>query len=93
MIKRLIITNHAKQRIIEAGLSPSIIIGKFGNAKRIKIKYGRKIYKNIKYGKVSDEIDYYHCAGCLYTVLVKPDYFLLLTITKYPRKKVKYKRD
>jgi hypothetical protein len=49
-------------------------------------------YKNIKYGEDQDNVDYYHTLGLLYTVCVHSDYFVLLTITRKPRKEVKYKR-
>ena len=90
-MKKLILTNHAKKRIEEQRLSSEVIIKKaFQGAKRVKVSYGRNVYKNIRYPNIQDNIEYYYAKKMLYTVNKEDDYYVLITITKRDKKGLKF---
>lgn len=79
---RLIITNHANERIKENGLTVLSVNRMWQLSRPVKTPKGRRQYKIEKYGAKNLFVDYFWCNGFLFTVNRKGKENVLITITK-----------
>lgn len=81
-MKQIILTHHAKDRAKEYDLDEELLKRRFTSAKRVKNSIRRSFYKFSKYGDDQQDIEYYFCAGILYTVKVNEKDYVIITVTK-----------
>lgn len=88
IIKNVIISNHAKDRCKEIGVSPDKITYLLLNAHPEPISFLREFNKLLKYGKKQKRVKYYYREGTmkypplLFTVMEEDNKYIVITITK-----------
>lgn len=62
------LTDHALERLEEAGIKPTKAVNQLMSARRVRKKIGRQLYKSSLYGDGSNSIEYWYNAPLLYTI-------------------------
>lgn len=89
-MKKLRLTNHAKIRILDHGLTINRVLGAFNGAQRVKENTDKFINRVVRHGEEQVTVELYYGGGLLYVVRPFPDYFLLVTVTPKRRSEVKF---
>lgn len=82
MMKPLIVTPHARERILEMGETEEMVCTRFPSSERVMQPISRLIYKQEKYGEKQDKTEYYYSGGVMYTVSNTRPAYILITVHK-----------